>query len=83
MKATFVAIVLAFVLFVGGMFYLYRDQFTAPASSEKTQPVPPQTATSSATNYDECIAEGNPPLPSDPDKCLTKDGHIFIKGVVE
>lgn len=34
-------------------------------------------------SFDECIAAGNAPLKDAPDKCLTKDGHIYIQGVVE
>lgn len=34
-----------------------------------------------ASNYDECIELGNAPLAEDSDKCLTKEGYLFIKGV--
>lgn len=33
------------------------------------------------SNYDECIEAGNLPLAEDNDKCLTKEGYLFIKGV--
>ncbi len=35
------------------------------------------------SNFEECIAAGNRPLADAPDKCLTQDGHVFIKGVLE
>ena len=37
----------------------------------------------SVTNYEDCISAGNKPLDGAPDKCLTLDGHVFIKGVIE
>lgn len=51
------------------------SQSQAPQDSEEDEP--------SITNYDECVAAGNSPLPDAPDKCLTKSGHVFIQGVVE
>ncbi|MDO8520663.1 MAG: hypothetical protein Q7S52_00945 [bacterium] len=51
-----------------------NEMFLPPASMEEDVAI---------TNYDECIAAGNSPLPDASDKCLTKDGHIFIEGVIE
>jgi len=94
MRLNLLAVVLAVILF-GGAFYLYRsvspNEEQLPISlpsNDAGQPPPDSSAqnqdnTSTATSYEECIAEGNEPLPDDPDKCLTTSGHIFIKGVVE
>jgi len=84
-------IIAAIVVAVGGYFYFYHSTSTAGAIGQPVDPgqnptdpiAPTQVTTSTATNYDECIAEGNAPLAEDSDKCLTKDGHVFIKGVVE
>src|SRR3989344_7047820 len=93
MKRGLLAVVLAAILF-GAIFYFYRSR----PPNEGQSPVAPLTDTSqtssdtsaqnqgnasTAANYDECIAEGNQPLPDAADKCLTKDGHVFVKGVVE
>ena len=89
MKWNIVAVVLAIALFGGGYYYYSTkgNQGAAPppttTDTSTTQPAQTDTTPSSATNYDECIAEGNKPLPDDPTKCLTKDGHLFIQGVVE
>jgi len=88
MKSSLLAIILAVVLF-GGFYYFNPGGSSlggtpsagAPDSSDATAQI--QKSTSTATNFDECIAEGNKPLPDAPDKCLTTSGHIFIKGVVE
>ena len=88
MKPNLLAIVLAAILF-GGAFYFYRggSPASAPATdagqTTSSSSAQNQENASTATNYEECIAEGNQPLPDSPDKCLTKDGHIFIEGVVE
>lgn len=55
-----------------------------PETPSADQALPPETQSERAiTNYDECIAVGNPPLPDAPDKCLTKGGHVFIRDVIE
>ena len=94
MRLHLLAVVLAVILF-GGAFYLYRsvspneEQLPISLPSNDTSQASPDSSaqsqdnTSTATNYEECIAEGNQPLPDAPDKCLTKDGHLFIEGVVE
>ncbi|MDO8492072.1 MAG: hypothetical protein Q7S34_00330 [bacterium] len=88
--AAFVAIVL-----VGGYFYFLRTDSSIISqepkadvpvvqTSDQNQITPQNQANvENVTNYDECIAAGNPPLSDAPDKCLTKNGHIFIRGVVE
>ena len=88
MKWNIVAVVLAVVLFGGGYYYYmnkHSDQSSTPPPTSETSQTQSDTSTqpSTATNYDECIAEGNKPLASDPTKCLTKDGHLFIQGVDE
>lgn len=80
MKPNLLAVVLAAILF-GGIFYFYSNK--SPQEEQLPAVLPSQDSTSTATNYDECIAEGNQPLPDAPDKCLTADGHLFISGVVE
>ena len=85
MRPNVVAIALAIILF-GGLFYFYRDGAPSIKPSTDTNQSPSnqnQMSTSTATNYEECITEGNAPLPDAPDKCLTTNGHLFIQGVVE
>ena len=84
MKSSLAAIILA-VAVGGGVFYYYAQ---APATGEPaplgdTSAATSEVTPSTATNYDECIAEGGTTLPDASDKCLTRDGHVFIKDVVE
>ena len=88
MKQSLLAPIIAVIVF-GGFFYFYQsgsfrsEQSSTASSTSQTASDQSQTSISTATNYDECIAEGNQPLPDAPDKCLTTNGHIFIKGVIE
>ncbi|MFA6279051.1 MAG: hypothetical protein WCS97_02875 [Candidatus Paceibacterota bacterium] len=87
MRSNLLVPVIAAVLVVAGFFFFYYGKSPASAPSANTKQTSTdtsaQTQDSTATNYDECIAEGNQPLSDAPDKCLTKDGHLFIQGVVE
>lgn len=37
------------------------------------------TSAKAITNYDECVAAGNPTLKIYPGKCITKDGQTFVQ----
>lgn len=41
------------------------------------------TMVSSATNFEECIAEGNPAMESYPRQCRTIDGKHFVESILE
>ena len=96
MKTRFIAVIVSIAL-AGGYFVIrYGDpsrveqssgvifpDMTQTASDASVSAAPKAAGASTAANYDECITEGNSPLPDAPDKCLTKDGHLFIQGVVE
>jgi hypothetical protein len=41
------------------------------------------TTVSSATNFEECIAEGNPAMESYPRQCRTSDGKHFVESIPE
>ena len=83
MKGTIAAIVFAILVFAGIAYFYYGRPSSIEDSSSTDTITAPATPSTSATNYDECIAEGNKPLPDSPDKCLTSDGHVFIQGVAE
>lgn len=57
-----------------------RQNIETPPINIKSDEKTLQDLTPSANNYEECIAIGNTPLPEDPDKCLTSDGYLFIRG---
>ena len=94
MRSNLLAAIIAVVVF-GGFFYFYQWRSSNEGQLPTDMPLINTSQTSSgssaqeennvssATNYDECIAEGNQPLTEAPDKCLTKSGHLFIKGVIE
>ncbi|MEK7144611.1 MAG: hypothetical protein AAB794_02025, partial [Patescibacteria group bacterium] len=86
MKSNLFAIVAAALLF-GGFFFFYHGG--SPSVEQSPSNVPPidtnqnPTSPSTAANYDECLAEGGTLLSGVSGKCLTKGGHVFIKGVME
>lgn len=85
MKWNILAVVIAVLVF-GGFYFFYPGGASSPdgATQDASNPsVQTQDTTSTATNYDECVAEGGKILPDATDKCLTIDGHIFIQGTVE
>lgn len=94
MKSNLFAIIAAVLLFGGFFFFYYDKSSDTEQSSSNVSPIDTnqvqatsslerQTNISAAANYDECLAEGGTLLSDVLDKCLTKDGHVFIKGVVE
>ncbi|OGZ08410.1 MAG: hypothetical protein A3D65_03540 [Candidatus Lloydbacteria bacterium RIFCSPHIGHO2_02_FULL_50_13] len=82
-----IAVILALAVGIGGLLWFRSERTSVPTVPESSPSVEtPQSSVgdeTSITNYDECITAGNPPLPDAPDKCLTKDGHVFIEGVIE
>ena len=95
MRLNLVAPIVTAIVVAGGFLFFYHPEslqrpqppalplVTDTAQTFPDSTLPNQDNPSTAANYDECIAEGNRPLPDAPDKCLTKDQHLFIKGVVE
>lgn len=63
-------IIALIVLVVGGGVYLVM---------QKTK----GTAATPATNFEECVAEGNPVMESYPRMCRSKDGRLFTEEVAE
>ncbi len=89
----FLALIAALLL-IGGIYYYQEGTLPVWFNATTTpQYVAPSTAispnvsnegeTTPINSYEECIAAGNKPLPEAPNKCLTKDGHVFIEGVIE
>lgn len=81
-----IAVILAVLLFGGVCLLFFRGgspQTSAPPPATDQAPATTTATPSTAASYDECIAEGGAPLPDAPDKCLTRDGHIFVKGADE
>lgn len=60
----------AFIAVVGGIWYWQ--------SSRNEQPTPEQTA---ITNFEECIAAGNPAMESYPRQCRSDDGQTFTEEI--
>lgn len=92
----FLALIVAILIIGGIYFYQKGGEFPAWLSSFKSDKIktptpdlqssenkPVSTEEVSINSYAECLAAGNKPLQDAPDKCLTKDGHVFIEGVIE
>ena len=83
---TWIAIILAVAVAAGVFFWSQsREAPIVPADAPSQSQVPQDSEENepAITNYEECIAAGNSPLPDAPDKCLTRSGYIFIQGVIE
>ena len=46
-----------------------------------TPRIQPMAPTSVVTNFDECVAAGNPVMESYPRQCRTEDGRVFVEDV--
>ncbi len=85
------------ILFIGGIYYYQKGApiWFSELRSETNNKESESNNNSSETNtenrietvpinsFEECVAAGNKPLVDAPDKCLTKDGYLFIEGVIE
>lgn len=76
-KSIFVWLAIAGLL--GYLFWMFFNR----------QPIPPSVSVSSpgaspmqsATNFEECIAQGNPVMESYPRQCRTPDGKLFVENI--
>lgn len=79
-----ISALLVVIAILGGLYYFgifgnKESQIENKTSQKETM----TEEVENISNYEECIAAGNKPLPNSPDKCLTKAGHLYIEGVVE
>ncbi len=74
MKTRIALLLIVLILLLGGVFYYYNFYKTTPPAENENQNVPVSTV----TNFEECVAAGNPVMESYPRQCRA-NGQNFIE----